>query len=126
MTVLWGMASYICLWFGIVLARQLLCKTFYSRLAYSPLCCVTPSLLPSLSSTSFDQWDSRVAAAAFFCEKACVTATFASGQAVAAEDELQQHCSTAGDSNFDTTPLFLQHPLSPYKGSSGPCGLLYQ
>ena len=30
------MASYICLWFGIVLARQLQCKTFYCRLAYSP------------------------------------------------------------------------------------------
>ena len=54
----------------------------------------------SLFSTSFDQWDSRVAAAVFFCAKACVTATLASDQAAAAEDELQQHCSTAGDAKF--------------------------
>ena len=60
------------------------------------------SLLSLAFSTSFDQWDSRVAAAAFLCEKACVTVTLASDQAAAAEDELQQHCSTAGDSNFDT------------------------
>ena len=96
MTVLWGMVSYICLWFGIVLARQLWCKTFYCRIGVQPLCCVTPSLLPSLSSTLFDQWDSRVAAAVCFCAKACVTANCASLQAAVAEGELQHLCSTAG------------------------------
>ena len=63
---------------------------------------MTPSLRSSVFNTSFDQWDSRVAAAVFFCAKACVTATLASDQAAAAEDELQQHCSTASDSNFDS------------------------
>ena len=44
-----------------------------------------------------------MAAAAFFCAKACVTATLASDQAAAAEDELQQHCSTAGDEILTTS-----------------------
>ena len=55
-----------------------------------------------------------MAAAAFFCAKACVTATLASDQAAAAEDELQQLCSTAGDSNFDISSSGI--PTSQDKG----------
>ena len=79
---------------------------------------MTLSLRSSVFSTSFDQWDSRVAAAVFFCAKACVTATLASDQAAAAEDKLQQQCSTAGDSRFDSVSignnqaLRLQHESS--------------
>ena len=53
-----------------------------------------------------------MAAAVFFYAKACVTATLASDQAAAAEDELQQHCSTAGDNNFDR--LYLVHLVSSW------------
>ena len=93
--------------------------SFYCRFGLQPSCCVTLSLRSSVFSTSFDQWDSRVAAAAFFCEKACVTATLASDQAAAAEDELQQHCSTAGDEILTTNKapgkqLELRNELTVY------------
>ena len=97
-----GTASYICLWFSEIVARQFWCNIVYCRFGLQPSCYVTLSLRSSVFNTSFDQLDSRVAAAVVFCAKSCVTATLASDQAAAAEDKLQQHCSTAGDSNFDT------------------------
>ena len=56
-----------------------------------------------------------MAAAVFCVQKACVTVYFASYQAAAVEDELQQHCSTAGDANFDSPFLpNVQVPVLKY------------
>ena len=100
LTVFWERRATIGLWCYEVVARQFWCNIVYCRFGLQPSCCVTLSLWSSVFSTSFDQWDSRVAAAVLFCDKACVTATLASFQATAAEDKLRQPCSTAGDSEF--------------------------
>ena len=50
--------------------------------------------------TSFDQWDSRVAAAVFFVDKACVTASLRLIKQQWLRTSCGIPCSTAGDKSF--------------------------
>ena len=90
-------ASYICLWFDVVLASQFWCKTFLLPSGLTAVVlCVSESLVSCIQHLVWSVGQSR-GYRYIFVHQACVTANIASDQASAAEDELQHPCSTAGD-----------------------------